>query len=64
MSLKIIPQNFTFEKPTITDMSGKIVSAGIKVSVDIDILKADKTMVKDNLQAIFAQVLEYFDECY
>ena len=64
MSLKIIPQNFTFEKPTITDSSGKITSAGIRVSIDVDILKADKAMVKNNLQTIFAEVLEYFDECY
>ena len=58
---KIIPQKFSFEKPTIKNGNGKVVSHGINVSIDIDAYKADKSAIKKELTAIFAEVLEYFD---
>ena len=60
-TLKIIPQKFSFEKPTITNGNGEIISYGINVSIDIDAFKADKTVIKKDLTAIFAEVLEYFN---
>lgn len=60
-NLKIIPQKFSFEKPTITNGKGEIISHGINVTVDIDAFKADKAEIKKDLAAIFAEVLEYFD---
>lgn len=60
-TLKIIPQKFSFEKPTITNGNGETISYGINVSIDIDAFKADKTAIKKDLAAIFAEVLEYFD---
>lgn len=61
IKLEIIPQKFTFEKSTITNGKGEIISHGISVTVDIDAFKADKTEIKKDLAAIFAEVLEYFD---
>lgn len=61
INLKIIPQKFSFEKPTITNGNGEIISYGINVTVDIDAFKADKIEIKKDLTAIFAEVLEYFD---
>lgn len=58
---KIIPQKFSFEKPTVTNGKGKIISHGINVSIDIDAFKADRTEIKKDLTAIFAEVIEYFD---
>lgn len=58
---KIIPQKFLFEKPTITNGCGEIISHGITVTIDIDAFKADKSTIKKDLTAIFAEVLEYFD---
>lgn len=60
-SPKIIPQKFSFEKPTITNGNGEVISHGINVSIDIDAFKADKEEIKKDLTAIFAEVLEYFD---
>lgn len=60
-NLKIIPQKFSFENPTITNGNGKIISHGISVTVDIDAFKADKAEIKKDLTSIFAEVLEYFD---
>ena len=60
-TLKIIPQKFTFEKPTITNGNGEVISHGINVSIDIDAFKANKLEIKKDLTAIFAEVLEYFD---
>lgn len=57
----IIPQKFSFEKPTITNGKGETMSHGISVTIDIDAFKADKTEIKKDLTAIFAEVLEYFD---
>lgn len=57
----IIPQKFTFEKPTIKNATGKVVSHEISISIDIDAFKADKSEIKKDLTAIFAEVLEYFD---
>lgn len=58
---KIISQKFLFEKPTITNRCGKIISHGITVTIDIDAFKADKSTIKKDLTAIFAEVTEYFD---
>lgn len=60
-NLTIIPQKFSFKKPTITNGKGETISHGISVTVDIDAFKADKTEIKKDLTAIFAEVLEYFD---
>lgn len=57
----IIPQKFSFEKPTIKNGKGETISHGISVAIDIDVFKADKTEIKKDLTAIFAEVLEYFD---
>lgn len=57
----IIPQKFSFKKPTIKNGNGKIISHGISVTVDIDVFKADKTEIKKDLTSIFTEVLEYFD---
>ncbi len=59
--LKIIPQKFSFEKPTITNANGEIIQYGINISIKIDAFKADKQQVKKGLASIFAEVLEYFD---
>ena len=58
---KIIPQKFSFEKPTLTNGKGEIISHGITITIDIDAFKADKEKIKKDLTAIFAEVLEYFD---
>lgn len=58
---KIVPQKFLFEKPTIINGKGEISSHGISVTIDIDAFKADKSRIKKDLTAIFADVLEYFD---
>lgn len=60
-NIKIIPQKFSFEKPTITNGKGEIVSSGINITIEIDAYRADKTQLKKDLTAIFAEVLEYFD---
>lgn len=60
-NLKIVPQKFSFEKPTVTNGKGEIISHGISLTIDIDAFKADKTEIKKDLTAIFAEVLEYFD---
>ena len=57
----IIPQKFSFEKPTIKNGKGETISHGISVTIDIDAFKADKAEIKKDLTAIFAEVLEYFD---
>lgn len=63
-NLTIIPQKFSFEKPTITNGRGETISYGINVSIDIDAFKANKSDIKKDLTAIFAEVLEYFDWFY
>ncbi len=60
-NLKIIPQKFSFEKPTITNANEEVIQYGINVSIEIDAFKADKQQVKKDLVSIFAEVLEYFD---
>ena len=35
-NLKIVPQKFSFEKPTITNGKGEIISYGMNVSIEID----------------------------
>ncbi len=59
--LKIIPQKFSFEEPTITNANEEVIQYGINVSIEIDAFKADKQQVKQDLSSIFAEVLEYFD---
>lgn len=61
VNLKIIPQKFSFERPTITNGNGEIISYGISVIIDIDAFKANKEEIKKDLTAIFSEVLEYFD---
>lgn len=53
---KIVPQKFSFERPTITNGKGEITSHGISVTIDIDAFKADKSEIKKDLTAIFAEV--------
>lgn len=60
-NLKIIPQKFLFEKPTITNGKGEVITYGINVSIEINAFKADKEQIKKDLTSIFAEVLEYFD---
>ncbi len=60
-NLKIIPQKFSFEKPTITNANKEVIQYGINVSIEIDAFKADKQQVKKDLESIFTEVLEYFD---
>lgn len=60
-TLTIIPQKFSFERPTITNGKGETMSHGISVAIDIDAFKADKTETKKDLATIFAEVVEYFD---
>ena len=59
-NLKIVPQKFSFEKPTITNGKGETTSYGMNVSIEIDAFKADKEQIKKDLASIFAEVLEYF----
>lgn len=63
-NLKIVPQKFSFEKPTITNGKGETISYGMNVSIEIDAFKADKEQIKNDLASIFAEVLEYFDWYY
>lgn len=63
-NLKIVPQKFSFEKPTITNGKGEITSYGMNVSIEIDAFKADKEQIKKDLASIFAEVLKYFDWYY
>lgn len=58
---KIIPQKFSFEKPTLVNATGEVISHGITVTIDIDAFKTDRIEIKKDLTAIFAEVLEYFD---
>lgn len=60
-TLNIIPQKFSFQRPTMTTGTNEIISYGINVTIEIDAFKADKTQLKKDLNAIFAEVLEYFD---
>ena len=60
-NLKIIPQKFSFEKPTITNSKGETISPRINISIDIDAFQANKQQIKKDLSFIFAEVLEYFD---
>lgn len=60
-NLKIVPQKFSFEKPTITNGKGETISYGINVTIEIDAFKADKEQLKKDLTSIFDEVLEYFD---
>lgn len=50
---KIVPQKFSFEKPTITNGKGETISYGISVTINIDAFKADKTEIKKGLNSYF-----------
>lgn len=63
-NLKIVPQKFSFEKPTITNGKGETISYGVNVIIEIDVFKGDKKQIKKDLASIFAEVLEYFDWYY
>lgn len=60
-NLKIVPQKFSFEKPTITNGKGETTSYGMNVTIETDEFKSDKEKIKKDLTSIFAEVLEYFD---
>ncbi len=45
-NLKIIPQKFSFEKPTITNAKGETIQYEINVSIEIDAFKASKQQIK------------------
>lgn len=59
--LKIIPQKFSFSKPTITDMNNNTLQYGIDITISIDAFQANKEQIKKDLTFIFAEVLEYFE---
>lgn len=59
--IKIIPQKFSFEKSSIIDARGNTKSSGMRITIELDAFKADKQIVKKNLEFMFAEVLEYFD---
>lgn len=58
--LTIIPQKFQFVEPAIENHFGEIISGGISVEISLDMQNADKKKVKEQLETIFGQVLEYF----
>ena len=45
--LNIIPQKFSFSRPTIKNVKGETISNGIDVTINIDAFQADKTKVKE-----------------
>lgn len=59
--LNIIPQKFSFNRPTIKNGNGETISNGIDVVINIDAFRADKLKIKEELSFIFAEVLEYFE---
>lgn len=59
--LNIIPQKFSFNRPTIKNVKGETISNGIDVTINIDAFQADKSKVREELSSIFAEVLEYFE---
>lgn len=59
--LNIIPQKFSFSRPTIKKVKGETISNGIDVTINIDAFQADKSKVREELSSIFAEVLEYFE---
>lgn len=59
--LRIIPQQFNFEHPNIINAKGETIEHGITISIGIDAMKANKEKIKQELESIFAEVLEYFD---
>lgn len=44
-NLIIIPQKFSFEKPTIKNGKGETIYHGISVNIDIDAFKTDKAEI-------------------
>ena len=59
--LNIIPQKFSFNRPTIKNGNGETISNGIDITINIDAFQVDKSKVREELSAIFAEVLEYFE---
>lgn len=59
--LTIIPQNLHLKNQLSKILQKKIVYYGISISININVFKADKSEIKKDLTAIFAEVLEYFD---
>lgn len=53
--LSIVPQQFSFEKPTLTNGKCEIVSPGLNLSISIDAFQADKVQLKKDLAAIFCR---------
>lgn len=62
---QVIPQKFVFtEEGTIlysNKSENEIEFPGLKVTVEIDAYKTNKSVLKLKLQSIFEEVLEYFD---
>jgi hypothetical protein len=40
--LSIIPQQFSFSRPTVEDLKGNIIQPGLDITIHIDAYKADK----------------------
>ena len=59
--LNIIPQKFSFSRPTIKNGKGEVVSHGIEVNINIDAFQANKAEIRNELSSIFSEVLEYFE---
>ena len=59
--LNIIPQKFSFSRPTIKNVKGETISNGIDVTINIDAFQANKVEIRNQLSSIFAEVLEYFE---
>lgn len=51
--LSIIPQQFSFNTPTVEDLKGNIIHPGLDVTIRIDAYKADKEQLIKDLTAIF-----------
>lgn len=50
--LSIIPQQFSFNTPTITDAKGDTIRPSLDVTIRVDVYKADKEQLKKDLAAI------------
>lgn len=59
--LSIIPQQFSFSRPTVEDAKGNTIQPGLDVTIRVDAYKADKEQLKKDLASIFDEVLDYFE---
>lgn len=62
---QVTPQKFVFAEEGTVLCSNRpendIEFPGLKVTVEIDAFKTNKNDLKEKLQSIFEEVLEYFD---